>query len=157
MRIFFIAWLTLACSLPPPELQGRVVHVVDGDTIEILEGRTKTRVRLFGIDAPERGQDFSVRSKEFLATLVAGKQVRVMQKSTDRWKRAVGDVYLSDGVHVNARMVEEGWAWHFTRYSDDAVLARFEWQARRQGKGLWQVAHPVPPWEFREKRRRKKE
>lgn len=153
MRVFLIAFLALSCSLPPPELRGRVVKVIDGDTLEVLEGNTKTRVRLYGIDAPERGQDFSNRSKEFLASLVAGHDVRVIQIRKDRWQRVVGEVFLPDGSYVNARMVEEGWAWHFTLYSDDATLARLEKQARRQRRGLWRQEMPVPPWEYRKKKR----
>jgi endonuclease YncB( thermonuclease family) len=157
MRLWLFGFFLLACQLPLAELQGRVVKVIDGDTIEILDGKTKTRVRLYAVDAPERGQDFYVKSKEYLASLVAGKTVRVVENRVDRWKRVVGDVYLSDGRHVNTQLVAEGWAWHFIRYSDSPELARLEKQARQQRKGLWRHDRPVPPWEFRKQKRSEKE
>lgn len=154
---FTLAFLVMACHLPPNEIRGRVIKVIDGDTIELLQGKTKTRVRLYAIDAPERSQDFYNKSKEFLGALVAGQNVRVVQNRLDRWKRVVGDVYLSDGTHVNAQVVAEGWAWHFIRYSDDPQLALLEKRARNQRKGLWRQANPVPPWEFRKQKRQEKE
>ncbi len=149
--------LLMACQLPPEELQGRVVKVIDGDTIEVLQGKTKTRVRLYAIDAPERGQDFYNQSKQFLASQVAGQTVRVVANRVDRWKRVVGDVYLQDGTHINAQMIAEGWAWHFIRYSNSAALGRLEDLARQQRKGLWRQSRAVAPWEFREQKRQKKE
>jgi micrococcal nuclease len=152
MRLWLLGFVLLACQLPPTELRGRVVKVIDGDTIEILDGKSRTRVRLYAIDAPERGQDFYQKSKDFLASVVAGQTVRVVENRLDRWKRVVGDVYLSDGRHVNAQLVAEGWAWHFIRYSDSPQLTRLEQQARTQRKGLWRHNRPVPPWEFRKRK-----
>ena len=131
------------------EQAGHVIKVVDGDTFDLKSGDEKIRVRLFGIDSPERGQAFNVRAKEFTAGLIAGKDVRVVIRNKDRYGRFVGDVYLSDGKYVNAEIVRAGYAWHFTRYSNDKQLAELQDEARENKRGLWFDKNPIPPWEFR--------
>jgi micrococcal nuclease len=85
----------------------------------------------------------------FTASLIAGEVVRVIIRDKDRYGRFVADVYQGDGVHVNAEIVKAGFAWHFTRYSDDPELAALEREARQARRGLWQDNKPIPPWEFR--------
>ena len=149
-----IVFLIFSCSNPKQE--GLVVKVIDGDTIDILHNKKKTRIRLFGIDSPERGQAYSVKAREFTASLVSGKNVLVREQSRDQYGRVVGDVYLEDGTHVNAEIVKSGFAWHYKHYSNNPLLAQQETQARKQRRGLWQDAHPEPPWEFRKHKREKK-
>jgi len=131
------------------EQVGHVVKVVDGDTFDLLTGEEKMRVRLFGIDAPERGQAFNVRAKEFTAGLIADKEVRVVIRNKDRYGRFVCDVYLADGKYLNAEIVRAGYAWHFTRYSNDKQLAELQVEARENKRGLWLDKNPIPPWDFR--------
>jgi endonuclease YncB( thermonuclease family) len=142
---------SLSCSSPEGQ-QGLVVKVIDGDTFDMKSGTEKIRVRLFGIDAPERGQAFNVKAKEFAASLIAGKEVRVVIHDTDRYGRTVADVYLSDGLHVNSEIVKAGFAWHFTRYSNDPHLADLQREAQQAGRGLWRDDNPIPPWEFRKRK-----
>ena len=104
---------------------------------------------MFGIDSPERGQPFNAKAKEFTAALIAGKEIKVAIRNKDRYGRFVCDVYLNDGTYVNAELVKAGYAWHFTRYSDDEALARLQEDARKNKRGLWQDDNPLPPWEFR--------
>jgi len=137
----------LACSVP--EQDGLVVKVIDGDTFDMKSGSEKVRIRMFGIDSPERGQAYNVKAKEFTASLVAGKVVRIIVRDQDRYGRIVADVYTEDGAHVNAEIVRAGFAWHFTRYSNNPELASAEQEAKDSRRGLWQDAHPTPPWEFR--------
>lgn len=145
------AFCFLSCV--PVEQQGIVVKVVDGDTFDILDAKVTTRIRLFGIDSPERGQAFNKRAKAFTDSLVAGKRVRIVVRSKDRYGRTVGDAYLEDGTYVNATIVKAGYAWQFTQYSTDDELARLERIARSSRRGLWQDARAIPPWEFRKGRR----
>jgi endonuclease YncB( thermonuclease family) len=154
MRLLFLLFFLVGWEQPAQRV-ATVVRVMDGDTIEILEGKTTTRVRLQGIDAPERGQDFNARSKDYLIQLAAGKAVRVVEGKRDRWKRLVGDVYLADGTHVNAEMVRAGLAWHFVAYDKNPVLAALEVEARRAKRGLWAHPRPMPPWEYRKQKRAK--
>ncbi|MGC3944930.1 MAG: thermonuclease family protein [Chryseolinea sp.] len=154
MRVWFLALITICfLSCVPVERHGKVVKVIDGDTFDILDESNTTRIRLFGIDSPERGQAFNKRAKEFTDSLVSGKQVRIVVRDKDRYGRTVGDAYLPDGTHVNAEIVRAGYAWQFRQYSTDPEIARLEEGARKHHRGLWEDAHAIPPWEFRKGKR----
>ena len=131
-------------------LEGRVVAVKDGDSIEVLSGGERVEVRIFGIDTPERGQPWAERSKRALSARVAGREVRINEVDVDRYGRTVGEVY-ADGVCVGCELVREGHAWVFRRYTDDPVLFELEAEARAARRGLWSLpeAQRTPPWEWR--------
>ena len=100
--------LTLAVSAHANDvIIGKVVGVADGDTITVLENRTQHRIRLYGIDAPEGGQDFGNRAKKFVSDLVFGKQVRVVKIDIDRYDRIVVMVNVGD-LNVNEALVKNG-------------------------------------------------
>lgn len=137
------------------QISGRVIALADGDTITVLdEARTQRKVRLAGIDAPERGQAFAQVSREHLADLIAGKFVTVSYYKCDRHGRLVGSVLLN-GRDVGLAQIEAGMAWHFKRYAGEQsaaerqAYARAEERARSNGVGLWVDQNPVPPWEWR--------
>ncbi|HTF19442.1 MAG TPA: thermonuclease family protein [Chryseolinea sp.] len=154
MRVNILAVLAFCfLSCVPVEQQGKVIKVVDGDTFDILDASTTTRIRLFGIDAPERGQAFNKRAKAFVDSLVSGRTIRVVVRDKDRYGRTVGDAYLSDGTFVNAEIVRAGYAWQFRQYSTDPEIARLELAARSHRRGLWEDVHAIPPWEFRKGKR----
>jgi micrococcal nuclease len=146
--------LLFTFSVHAEEFSGRVVGVAEGDTITVLVGIEPRRVRLAGIDAPEKGQPFGQRAKQALSRLAVERTVRVVVRGQDRYGRTLGEVLLPDGVSLNERLVGEGWAWHYTRYSKDQRLAELEAAARRSRRGLWVDPHPVPPWAFRIPNRR---
>jgi micrococcal nuclease len=130
---------------------GKVVKVADGDTITVLEDRAQHRIRLYGIDAPERRQDFSNRAKQFVSDLVFGKQVRIVKQDIDRYGRIVGIVYVDD-VCVNEKLVKNGLAWVYRRYCRTPICAgwlELEAQAKDGKIGLWSHPDPMPPWEYR--------
>ncbi|MCX7799429.1 MAG: thermonuclease family protein [Fimbriimonadales bacterium] len=143
--------LLAACSAPRPD-EGRVVGVTDGDTLRVLvqdPTPREIRVRLHGIDAPERSQAFGSRARQELSKLVFGKTVRVEKVDTDRYGRTVARLFV-DGTDVNAEMVRRGFAWWYRRYApDDLELRRAEEAARASKVGLWRDRSPTPPWEFR--------
>jgi len=153
MRVLGAA-LLFAFTVHAEEFTGRVVGVADGDTITVLAGVEPRRVRLAGIDAPEKGQPFGRRAKQAVSRLAAGRMVRVVVRGQDRYGRTLGEVRLPDGASLNERLVEEGWAWRYTRYSKDPRLAELEAAARRSRRGLWVDPGAVPPWEFRIANRR---
>jgi micrococcal nuclease len=126
--------------------------VSDGDTIDVLREGRAVRVRLEGIDTPERGQPFGTRAKQFTSDLVFGKTVAVQVKGTDQYGRILGEVILPDGRSLNRELVRNGYAWWYRRYSDDPVLQQLEEEARRERRGLWRDQNPIPPWEFRRAR-----
>lgn len=132
-------------------LDGRVVGIADGDTITVLTGdREEVRVRLANVDAPERGQPWSARSKQVLSGIIFGREVRVRQSGVDRWGRVIGHVSF-EGRDVSREMVARGAAWAFRRYLTDPSLVEVEERAKRGKVGLWALpeAETIPPWEWR--------
>ena len=118
------------------EFQGRVVAIVDGDTVEVMhEGRAE-RIRLNGIDAPERRQAFGRRAQDFLGEMIFKQNVRVVVRSKDRYGRTVADLFLG-AKNVNHEMVRAGMAWWFRRYAPrDLVLRDLEERAREDRKSV---------------------
>lgn len=143
-------------------LTGRVVRVTDGDTIVVLDGtNTQHKIRLQGIDAPERGQAFGTKSKEYLSDLVTGETVAVDYSKSDRYQRIVGKVVL-DGQDMNLEQIQAGMAWHYKKYQgeqtvDDRVAySDSELDARRYRRGLWADSNPMAPWEYRQDKRQQR-
>ncbi|TQV62798.1 MAG: thermonuclease family protein [Halothiobacillaceae bacterium] len=131
-------------------VQGVVVGVIDGDTLILrVDDRERVCIRLAGLDAPEKRQDFWEAAKRSLSDLVFRRPVRVAVVDVDASGRFVGKVYTAD-LFVNAEQVGRGMAWGRGRYSRDERLVARQAEARQQGKGLWAAADPVPPWEFRD-------
>ena len=146
MTTLFIALIYLTAA---DTLTGKVVRIADGDTVTILVGGDQqVKIRLFGIDAPERGQDYSRRSRETLADLVFEKEVRVVVHDKDRYGRTVGDIYVGNTL-VNEKMIKDGWAWDYARYSKSKHYAELEREARESKRGLWAGKSPISPWDFR--------
>lgn len=140
-------------------LQGHVIHVADGDTVTVLDSKhQQIRVRIGGIDAPERRQAFSTRSHENLSKLVRRQIVTVEWYKKDRYGRLVGTVYVR-GVDVGLQQIRAGLAWHYKHYEreqtpeDRARYAAAENEARARRIGLWLDREPVPPWEWRRQQR----
>lgn len=147
--------LALACTAYAETVTGRVVGVADGDTITVLDAdKVQHKIRLAGIDAPEKKQAFGNRSKESLSDLVYDKTVNVETEKRDRYGRQVGKV-LVNGQDVNLVQVERGMAWFYRQYQreqspNDRRLYEAAEDAAKAGKrGLWRDAEPVPPWDFR--------
>lgn len=164
-RILFLA-AALAFALPTSAevLLGKVVHVADGDTVTVLDAqRVQHRVRVAGIDAPEKGQAFGQRSKENLTQLVAGRQAEVIFSKHDRYGRIVGKVLVAPDacagtcprVDAGLSQIEAGMAWHYKQYAaeqapgDRAGYAAAEERAHARRSGLWADPKPTPPWEWR--------
>ena len=132
---------------------GSVVKVIDGDTYDILLDGHQTRIRMYGIDAPERGMDFYKVSKNHLGSLCDGKLIKIERVDKDRYGRIVAKSYLPNGKELGAEMIKAGLAWHFKKYSKDESLASYEVTAREQKLGLWSIDNPTPPWEYRKMKR----
>lgn len=137
---------------PPPkmrdELDGEVDYVFDGDTLSLQQDDRQHRIRLAGIDAPERHQPFADDAREYLRQLCAGRRVHVVVLGTDRFDRILGDVYC-EGVWVNGQLVGAGYAWNWSRGHRADELQALQQQARQQQLGLWASDTPVEPWKFR--------
>ena len=140
------------------ELRGVVVGVTDGDTITVLDdSRKQHKVRLAGIDAPEKHQAFANGSRQYLSSLAFKKQATLDCYKTDQYKRQVCRVWVA-GKDIALAQVQAGLAWHYKRFQKEQTLAeratyaRAEADARASRLGFWQPDRPVPPWEFRRQR-----
>ncbi|HGR4360207.1 thermonuclease family protein, partial [Escherichia coli] len=138
--------------------QGKVIRVLDGDTIEVKTLPAKIvvyevpiRVRLINIDAPEKKQPFGRWSTNQLKALLAGQSVTVSYTQTDRYGRVLGRVVTANGTEANRQQVLKGAAWVYDRYNTDNSLPALQREAQTQKRGLWADSNPVPPWEWRHK------
>ena len=159
-----IAFGYVAFAAQSATLIGRVVGVSDGDTITVLDAeRQQHKVRLGGIDAPEKAQPFGQRSKENLSRLVFKKEVAVDWTKRDRYGRIVGKVIVQPSdcltcpktLDAGQAQLSVGMAWWYRKYAkeqppEDRGRYEFEEQeAKARRVGLWQDPDPVPPWEWR--------
>jgi endonuclease YncB( thermonuclease family) len=147
--------LALAFPVAADTINGKVVAVADGDTVTVLDAsKVEHKIRLAGIDAPEKAQAFGNRSKEHLSGLVFGKTVTVDWNKKDAYGRTVGKILVA-GNDVNLGQVQAGMAWHYKKYqneqppADRASYAQAEDKARSKRTGLWAEANPITPSDFR--------
>ena len=151
VSLIILAILVSVSIAQAKTITGKVVGVADGDTITVLQDRTQYKIRLYGVDTPERGQDFGNRAKQFTSGMVFGKQVHVVQKAMLSYDRVVGMVYIGNTC-FNQEVVRTGLAWIDQRYCKDSVCrewAGLEAQARQSRIGLWSHPDPIPPWDYR--------
>lgn len=145
-----LALLILLFSTPAFSFTALVVSVKDGDTIEVLSNGRATKIRLRGIDCPEKRQAHGYRAKLALAVLTFGQAVTIHPHEKDKYGRLVADVMLADETNVNHILVKDGWCWWYRKYApDDTVLEILETEARQTKRGLWNDPHPLPPWVYR--------
>jgi endonuclease YncB( thermonuclease family) len=155
--ILFLIVFQLSVMVPAAEIRGKVVAVLDGDTVTVLDDLDKAKfwIRLSGIDAPEKKQAFGSAAKKHLSGLVLGKMVSVRFKEVDRYGRIVGTTWI-DGEDINLRMLRDGMAWHYSFFDKTPEYAEAERMAQNNKCGLWIERNPVNPHQFRKMNRRKK-
>ena len=137
---------------PVAAVVGKVVKVVDGDTLHVYSNKGTYKIRLSGIDAPERGQAYGKRAKENLEFLVAGKQVIAIVESKDRYGRYVASVKVQS-KDVCAEMLSAGYAWHYKQYDNNKYYDELQREAKKAKRGLWIDKKPQAPWEYRKEQR----
>ncbi len=151
----FVAATLFAAHAYADILTGRVVKVADGDTVTVLDdSRQQHKIRLMGIDAPEKKMPYGNRSKQALSDMVFDRRVQVEYSKKDRYGRTLGKIIV-DGVDANLAQIKAGMAWHYKQYqrdqslADRAAYAQAEDEAKISKRGLWKDANPVPPWDWR--------
>jgi endonuclease YncB( thermonuclease family) len=156
-KLIFVLILFLSDFAYAKTMEGLVVGVADGDTITVLDQQKNTyKIRLQGIDAPEKNQAFGEKSKQSLHDLVHSKQVRIEYDKEDKYGRIVGKVTVDD-VDVCLQQLLLGMAWHYKKYqneqsvSDRSIYSDSEVKSKSLKLGLWSDDTPMPPWEFRKK------
>jgi endonuclease YncB( thermonuclease family) len=131
------------------DFKGEVIRVLDGDTIEVPHVKHPERIRLYGIDCPEKGQSFGKKAKQATSSLLFGKDVRIETHGRDKHRRTLGTVFDGD-LNVNQELVKEGWCWWFRKFvPKDQALKELEQEAKEAKKGLWTDPNPVSPWLYR--------
>ncbi len=152
LLLLFILTATPALS---QVITGKVVSIADGDTITVLDSsKTQHKIRLYGIDTPEKGQAFGNSAKKYTASLTAGKTVKVIAYDIDRYGRTVG-VVMVNGTNVNQSLLEAGYAWQYRKYCKESFCdnwLQLESNARVSMRGLW-ADDPVAPWDWRKDKR----
>lgn len=152
--LFLVPLLTLPRVVFAAEYNGKVVGVTDGDTITVLHQGVGERIRLNGIDCPEKGQAFGGAAKQATSQLAFGKHVTVQAHGLDKYGRTIADVILPDAVNLNQELVRRGWCWWYRKYAPgNVILEELERRARGSGLGLWADPNPVPPWVYRKIKR----
>ena len=142
-------FLIFNLSAQAETIQGLVVKIADGDTLTLLtSSNEKIKVRLAGIDTPERKQPFGSEAKQALSKLVFQKKALIEVETKDRYGRTVGIVFV-DGQNINYELVKQGMAWVYRKYTNDEILYELEAQAKTKKTGLWADAKPIAPWSWR--------
>lgn len=127
-----------------------VVKIVDGDTfIGLTKDRKKVQYRLQGIDAPEKNQPFSEKSKKKLKKLIKGKVIGIKVQENSKDGRSMVRAYTPKGKDVSAEMLKSGLAWHFRKYDNSTIYSQLENEARKNRTGIWSEVNPISPWDFR--------
>lgn len=170
-RSLLMSVLFATCSMQPvwaaPTSQpttwkGRVIRVVDGDTVEVTKPAatgciTIQKVRVRGVDAPEKAQPYGKAAMRFTAAYLFNHDVTVKVETKDRYGRWVADLCRGKSKYrcVSYQLVRKGWAWWYRQYApNDKTLKRAEAKARKAKLGLWAGKNPQEPWLWRQKRRK---
>jgi len=132
--------------------EGKVVKVLDGDSINIIQQGKEVRIRLAEIDAPERNQPFWKQSRKALEDYVSGKTVSVEEFDRDQYGRIVGHIYIND-IWVNGELVQQGYAYVYDRYAVSKKLFQYQAQAEKNNVGIWKLpeSQRIKPWDWRKK------
>ncbi len=160
LRLSLIPLLVTSGCLYAEQITGRIIGVADGDTVTLLDAsKQQHKIRLSGIDAPEKAQPFGQRSKQHLADLAHGREVIADCGKVDRYQRRVCKILLN-GRDLNLQQIEVGLAWWYRKYlSEQQLFDRSSYEAaeslaRNDRRGLWRDSDPMPPWDWRKSSRR---
>lgn len=155
-RILFSILIMLPLLLSAQALKGKAVSIADGDTFTLLvNGNEQVKIRIDGIDASEKKQDFGNRAKEYLSGMIWGKELIVKISKKDKWRRSIGKVSTLEIQDVGLEMIKAGLAWQYRDYNKDESYAEAERLARENKKGLWIYKNPIRPQDFRKDHRNK--
>ena len=146
--IYIFILFPLVCSAQ--RFTVKVVSISDGDTFTAINtDNLQLKIRLYGIDAPEKKQAYGNKSKEFLSSLILGRSISIDVQSKDGYGRYLAYAYSPEGKDVSLLMIHEGMAWHFSKYDNNEVYEAAQAVAQKAKRGLWKDPSPIAPWEFR--------
>ena len=156
--LLILEFLMSPCAIADT-FTGKVIVLSDGDTVTVLDLQNQQhKVRLAGIDAPEKRQPYGNKAKQTLASMIFARQVDVDWEKIDRYGRLIGKIKI-DSIDVGLEMIRLGMAWHYKAYENEQSIAdrlaysEAENKARKDRIGLWRDMSPLAPWEYRHNRR----
>ena len=169
MKILFLITSVALSQYAHADFTGKVIGVADGDTITVLRDHEQVKIRLAGIDAPEKKQAFGNVAKQRMGDMVFGKEVLIDNRKKDRYGRTIGRVWVASAeckasdcpktLDAGMALLTQGLAWHYKQYAEEQPKEErrqysfAEEDARSKRIGLWSDTEPVPPWEWRRARR----
>ena len=143
------------------KIKYKVIKVSDGDTISVKKLKNNVldgdliKIRLYGVDAPEKDQDFGYESKKALMNYVSNKTIEIDIKSKDRYGRSVGILYV-DGRNINEELLRDGYVWYYEQYDKNNERSRLlQENAMKNKLGLFSKKGYVEPWKFRKAKKKK--
>jgi endonuclease YncB( thermonuclease family) len=141
--------LVSTCLFPKEVLSGKIVTVIDGNTVELVAEDNETyKIKLHGIDCPQLGQEYGDKAKRYLERLLLDRPVSVEMKGKDRWGTRLGIVIIDGEVDPRYELLKEGLAWT-AEVNPNPELEGIRAKAKELGKGLWKDPNPTPPWKYR--------
>ncbi len=157
--LLFLVWIfSFSNAFAGQTIAGKVVGITDGDTLTLLDGnQVQYKIRLSGIDTPEKGQAFGQAASENLANMVFGQLAVADCPRQDKYGRWVCVVRV-DGTDICLAQIKAGLAWHYKKYAseqtpmDQELYALAQLEAKAAGIGLWKDADPTPPWDWRKRK-----
>jgi endonuclease YncB( thermonuclease family) len=162
-RILHICAVCLLClsatAWAAPAWQARIVDVADGDTLtaEPVNGGDRVKIRLYGIDAPERKQPYGERARDYVVKAALYKQATIQPQAQgrDRYGRVVGTVILDGANALQEGLLASGLAWVYRQYCKDCrAWEAIQSKAKASRTGLWADRNAIPPWEWRKAARK---
>ena len=143
------------------KIKYKVIKVSDGDTISVKKLKNNVldgdliKVRLYGVDAPEKDQDFGYESKKALMNYVSNKTIEIDIKSKDRYGRSVGILYV-DGRNINEELLRDGYVWYYEQYDKNNERSQLlQENAMKNKLGLFSKKGYIEPWKFRKAKKKK--
>ena len=156
-RIFLTIFVIFPLLLSAQIMKGKAVKIADSYTFTLLvNDHEQVRIRIDGIDAPEKGQAFGNRAKEYLSGMIWGEMLTVCVTKTDRYGRSIGKVSTPSIEDVGLEMIKAGYAWQYRDYNKEQSYEEAEILARKNRNGLWLDKNPIRPQDFRKARKNRK-
>lgn len=147
-RLICLLLFSAAGSIQAAEFSGKVIAVMDGDTLMVMQGSKRTKIRLAEVDAPEKAQPYGDASRQSLAEMVMGRQVQVKSRAIDDYGRMVAIVSVA-GLNVNHEQVRRGLAWEYSRFHNNREVMALQREAQQAKRGLWAEEGNVEPSQWR--------
>lgn len=155
--LFILFLFTSTLLLAQKIITGRVIKVADGDTFTLLDSKNnKLKIRLYGVDCPEKNQPYYEAAKNFTSKSVLNKTVRVEVKNKDFYQRHVGVVWTPNKTNLNLALLRNGLAWHYIEYDKSKLYQNAENAAKTANKNIWSDKKAQAPWDFRKQKKKKK-